>query len=73
VGLSFYRSIASPYKSADVAAKHALLGFSKLEPMPKKVFIAFEEIATAIEYLISPLARNVTAQAIAIDGGWTAQ
>ena len=27
----------------------------------------------AIEFLISPLARNVTAQAIAIDGGWTAQ
>ena len=44
-----------------------------LEPMPKKVFITFAEIAAAIEFLISPLARNVTAQAIAIDGGWTAK
>jgi 3-hydroxybutyrate dehydrogenase len=119
---SIHSLIASPYKSAYVAAKHALLGFSKavaletgdvditsnticlayirtplvdaqikdlararqisedeviqrimLEPMPKKVFITFEEIAGAIEYLIGPLARNVTAQAIAIDGGWTAQ
>jgi 3-hydroxybutyrate dehydrogenase len=119
---SIHSFIASPYKSAYVAAKHALLGFSKavaletgdvditsnticpayirtplvdaqikdqartrqisedeviqrimLEPMPKKAFITFEEIAATIEFLISPLARNVTAQAIAIDGGWTAQ
>ena len=41
--------------------------------MPKKSFITFEEIAAAIEYLISPLARNVTGQTITIDGGWTAQ
>jgi len=41
--------------------------------MPKKAFITFEEIAATIEFLISPLTRNVTAQAIAIDGGWTAQ
>ncbi len=44
-----------------------------LEPMPKKAFITSEEIAAAIEYLISPLARNVTGQTITIDGGWTAQ
>ena len=44
-----------------------------LEPMPKKAFITFEEIAALCSYLISPAARNVTAQAIAIDGGWTAQ
>jgi len=44
-----------------------------LAPMPKKVFITFEEIAAAIEYLINPLARNVTGQTITIDGGWTAQ
>jgi 3-hydroxybutyrate dehydrogenase len=44
-----------------------------LEPMPKKAFIAVEEIAAAVEYFISPMARNVTAQALAIDGGWTAQ
>ena len=119
---SIHSLIASPYKSAYVAAKHALIGFSKtvaletggtditsnticpsyirtplvmgqikdqartrriseeeviervmLAPMPKKAFVTIEEIAAAIEYLISPLARNVTAQSIAIDGGWTAQ
>ncbi|HSI13985.1 MAG TPA: 3-hydroxybutyrate dehydrogenase [Chthoniobacter sp.] len=119
---SIHSLIASPYKSAYTAAKHALIGFSKalaletggvditsnticpayirtplvdaqiagqartrgiseeevidqvmLAPMPKKAFITIEEVAAAIEYLISPLARNVTGQAIAIDGGWTAQ
>jgi 3-hydroxybutyrate dehydrogenase len=119
---SIHSLIASPYKSAYVAAKHALLGFSKvlaletagmditsnticpayirtplveaqiaaqartrgisedevieyvmLAPMPKKTFITVEEIAAAINYLMSPLARNVTGQTITIDGGWTAQ
>src|SRR5258708_2222712 len=44
-----------------------------LAPMPKKAFITVEEIAAAIEYLASPLARNITGQTITIDGGWTAQ
>jgi len=44
-----------------------------LQPMPKKAFISFEEVAAAVEYLISPWARNVTGQTITIDGGWTAQ
>lgn len=119
---SIHSLIASPYKSAYTAAKHALIGFSKtlaletgdaditsnticpaylrtplveaqikdqartrglsedevidrvmLAPMPKKAFITFEEVAAAIEYLISPLARNVTGQTITMDGGWTAQ
>jgi 3-hydroxybutyrate dehydrogenase len=119
---SIHSLVASPGKSAYVAAKHALLGFSKtlaletadtditsnticpsyihtplvdaqikdqartrgisedevirrimLEPMPKKTFISFEEVAAAVEYFISPAARNVTGQALAIDGGWTAQ
>ncbi|MDQ3814865.1 MAG: 3-hydroxybutyrate dehydrogenase [Armatimonadota bacterium] len=119
---SIHSLVASPYKSAYTAAKHALLGFSKvvaletaavditsnticpayirtplvdaqikdqartrqisedeviqrimLEPMPKTAFITFEEIAAAIEYLMSPLARNVTGQTITIDGGWTAR
>ncbi len=119
---SIHSLVASPYKSAYVAAKHALLGFSKavaletadvditinticpayvrtplveeqirdqarshgiseeevistimLQPMPKKSFITIEEIAAAIEFLISDAARNITAQAIALDGGWTAQ
>jgi 3-hydroxybutyrate dehydrogenase len=119
---SIHSLVASPYKSAYVAAKHALLGFSKvvaletagvditvntlcpaylrtplvdaqikdqartrglsedeviqrvmLQPMPKQAFITFEEIAAAVDYLMSPLARNVTGQTITIDGGWTAQ
>lgn len=119
---SIHSLVASPYKSAYVAAKHALLGFSKavaletanaeitinticpayirtplvdkqiadqartrgisedeviqrimLEPMPKKAFITFEEIAAAVSYLMSPLARNVTGQTLTIDGGWTVQ
>jgi 3-hydroxybutyrate dehydrogenase len=119
---SFHSLVASPFKSAYVAAKHALLGFSRsvaletadtditinticpaymrtplveaqikdqartrkisedqviekvmLAPMPKKAFITFEEIAAAVEYLASPMARNVTGQTISIDGGWTAQ
>ena len=119
---SIHSLVASPFKSAYTAAKHALLGFSKavaletgdvditsnticpayirtplvdaqiaeqarthqipeeeviqrimLEPMPKKAFITIEEVAAAIEYLISPFARNITGQTLTIDGGWTAR
>jgi 3-hydroxybutyrate dehydrogenase len=119
---SIHSLVASPYKSAYVAAKHALIGFSKtvaleaadvditintvcpayiitalveaqikdqarsrqiseneviervmLQPMPKQKFITVEEVAAAVQYLMSPLARNVTGQTITIDGGWTAQ
>jgi 3-hydroxybutyrate dehydrogenase len=119
---SIHSLVASPYKSAYTAAKHALMGFSKvlaletasaditsnticpayvrtplvdaqiaaqartrnisedevvakvmLAPMPKQAFITVEEVAAAVEFLISPLARNITGQMITIDGGWTAQ
>jgi len=119
---SIHSLVASPFKSAYVAAKHGLQGFSKvlaletggvdittnticpsyiktplleaqiadqarirgiseedvidqvmLEPMPKKAFVTYEEVAAATEYLMSPLARNVTGQSITIDGGWTAR
>jgi len=119
---SIHSLVASPGKSAYVAAKHALHGFSKaialetadaditvnticpsyirtrlveeqiagqarahgipesevverimLEPMPKKAFVTIEEVAAAAEYFISDAARNVTGQALAIDGGWTAR
>lgn len=119
---SIHCMVASAFKSAYVAAKHGLVGFSKtialetadvditvnticpayvrtplvdsqiaaqarehgmpedrviseimLKPMPKKTFISMEEVAALVEYLMSDAARNVTAQAIAIDGGWTAQ
>lgn len=119
---SIHSLVASPYKSAYVAAKHGLIGFSKvlaletadvditintlcpayvktplverqiadqartrgisedqvisqimLKPMPKGCFISFEELAETAAFLIGPAARNITAQSIALDGGWTAQ
>ncbi|GAA6167672.1 3-hydroxybutyrate dehydrogenase [Sessilibacter corallicola] len=119
---SIHALIASPFKSAYVAAKHGLLGFSKvislevaefditintlcpayvktplvekqieasakehgiseeevvnnimLQPMPKKSFISIEELCGAVDYLISPVAKNMTAQTIVLDGAWTAR
>jgi 3-hydroxybutyrate dehydrogenase len=119
---SIHSLVASPFKSAYVAAKHGLLGLAKtvaletadaditinticpsyirtplvdrqiarqaaahgiseaevidrimLEPMPKRAFVTAEEVAGTIEFLVSPAARNITGQTIAIDGGWTAR
>lgn len=119
---SIHSLVASPYKSAYVAAKHGLLGFSKvialetagtditinticptyvktplvdkqiadqartrgipesqvvsdvmLKPMPKGVFIGFDELAGITAFLISPPARNITGHTIDVDGGWTVQ
>ncbi len=117
---SIHSLVASPYKSAYVAAKHGLIGLTRalaletadceitvnavcpayvrtalveqqiadqarehglstdrviaeimLAPMPKRRFIEISEIAAAIDYLASDAARNVTGQALVIDGGWT--
>ncbi|AXK71748.1 3-hydroxybutyrate dehydrogenase [Lysobacter sp. TY2-98] len=119
---SIHSLVASPFKSAYVAAKHGLLGFSKvialetsdtditvnticptyvktplvdkqiadqaktrgipesqvvsdvmLKPMPKGVFITFEELAGITAFLMSSAARNVTGHTIDVDGGWTVQ
>jgi 3-hydroxybutyrate dehydrogenase len=119
---SIHSLVASPYKSAYVAAKHGLLGFSRaialetagvdvtinticpsyvktplvdkqiadqartrgipeseviteimLKPMPKGVFIGIDELAGVTTFLVSAAARNLTGQAIVLDGGWTAQ
>lgn len=119
---SIHSLVASPFKSAYVAAKHGLLGFSKvialetadtditintvcptyvktplvdrqiaataaeynmtaeqvvneimLKPMPKGVFIGLDELAGICEFLIRPVARNITGQTITVDGGWTAR
>ncbi len=119
---SIHSLVGSKYKSAYVAAKHGLVGFSKvialetadtditintvcptyvltplvekqiadqarqhgipeaqvvseimLKPMPKGVFISFEELAGITGFLIGPTARNITGQTITVDGGWTVQ
>ncbi len=119
---SIHSLVASPYKSAYVAAKHGLVGFSKvvaletadvditinticpsyvktplvdkqiadqarvrampesevvrqimLAPMPKHVFIGFDELAGIAAFLACPAARNITGQTIVVDGGWTVQ
>ena len=119
---SIHSLVASPYRSAYVAAKHGLIGLSKvlaletadcditantlcpsyvrtplverqiadqartrgiaedavirevmLKPMPKGSFIEYDELAGTVAFLMSHAARNLTGQAIAIDGGWTAQ
>ena len=44
-----------------------------LKPMPKGVFITFEELAGIAAFLVGPAARNITGQAIVVDGGWTVQ
>ena len=71
----------TPLVDAQIKDQARLRGISEdevisrvmLEPMPKKVFITFEEIAGAVEYFMSAAARNVTGQDLAIDGGWTSQ
>jgi 3-hydroxybutyrate dehydrogenase len=44
-----------------------------LKPMPKRQFITPEELIGSVEFLLSPAARNITGQCLALDGGWTAQ
>ena len=117
---SIHGLVASPFKSAYVAAKHGLIGFSKvialetsdtditinticpayvktplvekqikdqalqhgiseeevinkimLEPMPKKSFIDLDEISATVCFLASKQAKNMTGQALVLDGGWT--
>ncbi|MCB1581516.1 MAG: 3-hydroxybutyrate dehydrogenase [Marinicella sp.] len=43
-----------------------------LKNMPKKQFIEILELAGTVEFLIGPYAKNITAQAFVLDGGWTA-
>ena len=44
-----------------------------LEPMPKKQFIEVQELADTAAFLMTGSAKNITGQAITLDGGWTAR
>ena len=44
-----------------------------LKPMPKGAFISIEELYGIVAFLVSDCARNITGQAISVDGGWTVQ
>ncbi len=113
--------VASPFKSAYVAAKHGLLGLTKtvalevaesgvtcnaicpgyvktplvesqitdqakarhmtpeavmrdviLAAQPTKKFVAFDQLAGLLLYLVSDAGASVNGAALSIDGGWTA-
>ncbi len=42
-----------------------------LKPMPKGAFISMEELYGIVAFLVGDCARNITGQAITVDGGWT--
>jgi len=42
-----------------------------LKPMPKGAFISMEELFGIVTFLVGDCARNITGQAITVDGGWT--
>ncbi|MGO2127834.1 MAG: 3-hydroxybutyrate dehydrogenase [Pseudoalteromonas prydzensis] len=73
--------VKTPLVEQQIAAQAKQHGISEqqviesimLAPMPKKAFIGLDEILHTVNFLMADAARNITAQAIAIDGGWTAQ
>lgn len=73
--------VKTPLVERQIAAQARTHGISEdrvvdeimLKPMPKGVFISFEELAGICAFLIGPDARNITGQCIVVDGGWTVQ
>ena len=53
-------------------SESAVINDVMLKNMPKKEFIEISELAGTAAFLLSPYAKNITAQAITLDGGWTA-
>ena len=39
----------------------------------KGAFVSMEELYGIVAFLVSDAARNITGQAITVDGGWTVQ
>ena len=67
---SAHALIASPFKSAYVAAKHGVLGLTKDQPTRR--FATVEEIGALTVFLCSEAAASITGTALPVDGGWTA-
>ncbi|MEI5639891.1 MULTISPECIES: 3-hydroxybutyrate dehydrogenase [unclassified Pseudoalteromonas] len=73
--------VKTPLVEQQIAAQAKQHGISEdevvnnimLAPMPKKAFIGLDEIAHAVQFLLANEARNITGQAIVLDGGWTVQ
>ena len=73
--------VRTPLVEAQIAAQARAHGIPEqqvvdeimLKPMPKGAFVTMEELAGIVEFLASDVARNITGQWIAVDGGWTAQ
>lgn len=73
--------IRTPLVDAQITAQAKAHGISEeevidnimLKPMPKGQFVTIEEIAGTAEFLMSDAARNITGQAISVDGGWAIQ
>jgi len=52
-------------------SEEAVVNQIMLEPMPKKSFIDIDEITATVCFLASKQAKNMTGQALVLDGGWT--
>lgn len=73
--------VKTPMVEKQIAAQAIENGISEQEvvdkimlaPMPKKSFIEIDELVASATFLISDAARNITAQTIVLDGGWTAR
>ena len=71
--------VRTPLVDRQIAAQAKEHGISEdevireimLKPMPKGAFISMEELYGIVAFLVSDAARNITGQAITVDGGWT--
>jgi 3-hydroxybutyrate dehydrogenase len=64
------RQIAGQAKEHGIG-EEAVIREIMLKPMPKGVFISIDELYGIVAFLVSDCARNITGQAITVDGGWT--
>ena len=75
---SYVRTPLVDKQIADQAKEHGIsedevIREIMLKPMPKGAFISIEELYGIVAFLVGDAARNITGQAITVDGGWTVQ